>query len=40
MQVDPRANAGYVIAAYCLTAAILAGYGIFLLLRFFREDRK
>jgi hypothetical protein len=28
MEVDPAANAGYLIAAYVVTAVILAGYGV------------
>ncbi len=28
MQVDPQANAGYMIAAYVVTAVILLGYGV------------
>ena len=27
MELDPGANAGYMIAAYVVTAVILAGYG-------------
>ncbi len=30
MPVDPGANAGYVVAAYVVTAVILAGYGFVL----------
>jgi len=33
MDVDPHANAGYVIAAYCITALILVGYALRLWLR-------
>ena len=33
MDADPRANAGYLIAAYIVTAAILAGYALRLWLR-------
>jgi hypothetical protein len=33
MGVDPQANAGYLIAAYIVTAVILAGYAIRLWLR-------
>ena len=28
MEVDPNANAGYLIAAYVVTAVILAGYAL------------
>jgi hypothetical protein len=30
MEVDPGANAGYLIAAYVVTAVILVGYGLIL----------
>jgi len=30
MEVDPTANAGYMIAAYVATAVILVGYGVVL----------
>jgi hypothetical protein len=30
MPVDPNANAGYMIAAYVVTAVILAGYAVML----------
>ena len=30
MPVDPEANAGYMIAAYVITAVILLGYGVML----------
>ncbi len=30
LQVDPTANAGYLIAAYLATAAILCGYALIL----------
>lgn len=33
MDADPNANAGYMIAAYIVTAVILAGYGLRLWLR-------
>lgn len=33
MEIDPQANAGYLIAAYVVTASILAGYAIRLWLR-------
>ena len=34
MEVDPAANAGYLIAAYVVTAVILAGYGLVLWRRY------
>jgi len=33
MQVDPAANAGYLIAAYVVTALILGGYALVLFRR-------
>lgn len=33
MQVDPTANAGYLIAAYIVTALILGGYALILFRR-------
>jgi hypothetical protein len=30
MEVDPGANAGYMVAAYVVTAVILVGYGLVL----------
>lgn len=30
MPVDPGANAGYMVAAYVVTAVILVGYGLIL----------
>ena len=30
MEIDPAANAGYMVAAYVVTAVILAGYSIVL----------
>ncbi len=33
MAIDPHANAGYVIAAYCITALVLGGYALRLWLR-------
>lgn len=33
MQVDPSANGGYVTAAYIVTAVILVGYALRLLVR-------
>ena len=30
MDADPGANAGYMIAAYVVTAVILVGYGVML----------
>ena len=34
MGVDPGANAGYMIAAYVVTAVILVGYGLVLWRRY------
>jgi hypothetical protein len=34
MEVDPAANAGYLIAAYVATAVILAGYSVVLWRRY------
>ena len=36
MEVDPGANAGYVIAAYVATAVILVGYGLVLWRRYMK----
>jgi len=36
MGVDPGANAGYMIAAYIVTAVILVGYAVVLWRRFKR----
>lgn len=38
MDVDPGANAGYMIAAYVVTAVILAGYSLALWRRFRRGN--
>jgi len=38
MQVDPGANAGYMIAAYIVTAVILGGYALMLWIRGKREE--
>ncbi len=35
MAIDPHANAGYVLAAYCITALILGGYAF----RLWRRSR-
>lgn len=34
MEVDPAANAGYLIAAYVATAVILVGYAVLLWRRY------
>ena len=34
MPADPNANAGYLVAAYVVTAVILAGYALSLWLKF------
>jgi hypothetical protein len=36
MDADPAANAGYMIAAYVVTAVILVGYALALWRRFIR----
>jgi len=33
MAIDPSANAGFLIAAYVVTAVILIGYGAYLYVR-------
>ncbi len=39
MPVDPGANAGYMIAAYIVTAVILAGYALVLWREYRRGSR-
>ncbi len=39
MPTDPGANAGYLVAAYVVTAVILLGYGVALLRRARRGRR-
>ena len=36
MEVDPGANAAYMIAAYVVTAVVMAGYGVMLWRRYRR----
>jgi hypothetical protein len=40
MDVDPGANAGYMIAAYIVTAVILVGYALVLWRRYNRAKRE
>lgn len=40
MPVDPAANAGYVTAAYVVTAVILVGYAVVLWRRARRANRR
>jgi len=40
MGVDPAANAGYMIAAYVVTAVILVGYALALWRRYQRAKRE
>lgn len=38
MEIDPNANAGFMIAAYVVTAVILMGYGAYLWSRSRKTD--
>lgn len=40
MEVEPAANAGYLIAAYVVTAVILGGYGLVLWKRYVKGSRQ
>ena len=40
MEVDPAANAGYLIAAYVATAVVLAGYAVVLWKRYVKGSRQ
>jgi hypothetical protein len=40
MNADPAANAGYMIAAYVVTAVILVGYALVLWRRYQRANRE
>lgn len=40
MGVDPAANAGYMIAAYVVTAVIVVGYAVMLWRRYKRTSRE
>lgn len=40
MDAEPGANAGYLIAAYVVTAVILGGYGVVLWRRYKKAKRE